>query len=381
MPPKVRKDLRQAKHLQHATIEGGDELIKQIADILEQDETSRGNERNGRAETRRVDRKRLLDHVKVKVERSRKGRTAVLFMIFTAFYISALILQRNCRDSEALVRMMRGYLSEATFRDPETFELKTLSDVATVEDVWMWHYYVFVPKLYASRHYNGNPLSGKERGTVLTFNRLTTGFRMSQRRVLNGTETVFCVPRPQYQAFTQNCYGKTFLDARLGDVDKAPFYSYDLKTKYDYMEERYEGDADANIGYFENFGIDRDNPVEVAQSRLRKLQTDMWINAGTAWLRTDFVTYNSNLGLFCFVKITFEFLPTGEIRTSFAANTMKGRLYQTPGDMLVAFCELVSVLLWVVFLIRRAIAWMRKFRDIKGRMPLKLLVGLDGNIQ
>ena len=30
MPPKARKDLRQAKHLQDATIEGGDELIKQM---------------------------------------------------------------------------------------------------------------------------------------------------------------------------------------------------------------------------------------------------------------------------------------------------------------------------------------------------------------
>ena len=44
---KARKLIRQlsAKKL--------DELIKQIADILEQDETSRGNERDGRAETRR----------------------------------------------------------------------------------------------------------------------------------------------------------------------------------------------------------------------------------------------------------------------------------------------------------------------------------------
>lgn len=38
-----------------------------------------------------------------------------------------------------------------------------------------------------------------------------------------------------------------------------------------------------------------------------------------AWMRTDFVTYNPNIGLFCFVKFTFEFMQTGELRTSFVA--------------------------------------------------------------
>jgi len=57
----------------------------------------------------------------------------------------------------------------------------------TLQDVWMWHYYVLAPKIYTSHHYNGEKQEGKDRGSILTFNRLTSGFRMVQRRVLNGT--------------------------------------------------------------------------------------------------------------------------------------------------------------------------------------------------
>jgi hypothetical protein len=60
-------------------------------------------------------------------------------------------------------------------------------------------------------------------------------------------------------------------------------------------------------------------------------------------LRTDFVTYNPNVGLFCFIKFTFEFLPTGEVRTVFAANTMKGKLYQVLQCVVVCCWVLQSV--------------------------------------
>jgi hypothetical protein len=38
------------------------------------------------------------------------------------------------------------------------------------------------------------------------------------------------------QAFAQNCYGRTFIDSRIGDVDTSHFYSYNLKNKYEYKE-------------------------------------------------------------------------------------------------------------------------------------------------
>ena len=40
-----------------------------------------------------------------------------------------------------------------------------------------------------------------------------------------------------------------------GGVFQAPFYSYDRRSKYVYREEKVQGAVDANIGYFEVFGI------------------------------------------------------------------------------------------------------------------------------
>jgi hypothetical protein len=323
-----------------------------------------GREQKSVKETRRIDRKRLLQHVKVKVERSMKGRTALMFMVFTGFYMTAVVLQRNCRDAQSVVSGMRKYLTQATFRDPTNFELKTVNDLATIEDVWMWHYYVLAPKLYVSKHYNGAATEGKDRQAILTFNRLTTGFRMVQRRALNATG-LFCVPRPQYQSFVQNCYGRTFIDSRFGDVSKAPFYSFDRTGKYVYREEKSKGAADANVGFFEHFGIDQAEPLETARAKLMQLQRDMWLNQGTAWMRTDFVTYNPNVGLFCFVKFTFEFVTTGELRASFQAQTMKGGLYQTAGDMTVFLCEVISIVFWVIFQLRMFRHFLITYRSTK----------------
>jgi hypothetical protein len=50
---------------------------------------------------------------------------------------------------------------------------------------------------------------------------------------------------------------------------------------------------------------------------LQTLQRNRWINPGTAWLRADFVFYNSNVNRFGFVKFTWEFKSTGSILSTF----------------------------------------------------------------
>ena len=53
------------------------------------------------------------------------------------------------------------------------------------------------------------------------------------------------------------------------------------------------------------------------QEKLQTLQRNRWINPGTAWLRADFVFYNSNVNRFGFVKFTWEFKSSGSILSSF----------------------------------------------------------------
>ena len=53
-------------------------------------------------------------HVQSQVERSEKGRTAVLFIIFTTLYMSAIVLQRNCRDGQVSISMRHDMQHTAT---------------------------------------------------------------------------------------------------------------------------------------------------------------------------------------------------------------------------------------------------------------------------
>jgi hypothetical protein len=113
--------------------------------------------------------------------------------------------------------------------------------------------------------------------------------------------------------------------------------------------------------------------LEDAREQLLKLQKDMWINPGTAWWRADFVTYNSNTGLFCFVKITFELMNTGEVKIGFRADTLKGRLYSSSMDLIVLFFEIVAVLLCLTFFARMWFQLLRQHRESKVCVHTRIL--------
>jgi hypothetical protein len=62
---------------------------------------------------------------------------------------------------------------QATFRDHNNMEPKQYADIVTVEDVWMWLNYVFVPKTYYDTYDNGEPRNASDAHTLLISNRLT----------------------------------------------------------------------------------------------------------------------------------------------------------------------------------------------------------------
>ena len=72
---------------------------------------------------RGVNLKKLFTVVRVKNERSEKGKAFVLYCIWTAFYITAIVLQRKANYAAYVNTGIRTYLTSATFRDPNTFEV------------------------------------------------------------------------------------------------------------------------------------------------------------------------------------------------------------------------------------------------------------------
>eukprot|EP00961_Rhodomonas_salina_P124334 1675843-Rhodomonas_salina.1 len=106
-----------------------------VEDVAEE---SPDAERRQREITRRVDYERLFTFVKVKTERSDRGRRFILFLLFITFYIgkaspfrAAIIMQSNPYNTQSMVQAFKDHFTEATYRDIASFELKTFEDTVT----------------------------------------------------------------------------------------------------------------------------------------------------------------------------------------------------------------------------------------------------------
>ena len=56
---------------------------------------------------------------------------------------------------------------------------------------------------------------------------------------------------------------------------------------------------------------------------IRELKEGLWIGRGTRYVTVDFTIYNANINLFCVIKLSFEFPPTGGIVPDPLFNTVK----------------------------------------------------------
>ena len=72
---------------------------------------------------RGVNLKKLFTVVRTKHERSEKGRSFVIYCIWTAFYLTAIILQRKANYAAYVNTGIRTYYTSGVFRDPNTFEV------------------------------------------------------------------------------------------------------------------------------------------------------------------------------------------------------------------------------------------------------------------
>jgi hypothetical protein len=200
---------------------------------------------------------------------------------------------------------------------------------------------VLVEKVIVDKYLNGDQMNKTDIGTILMHNRLTSGFRLTQRRVQNGS----CIERKEFQNFAPNCYGRVYWDARLGPVDKTPFYAEDLSERYEFADAAV-GSVDIpflDSGFFQMFQMREKDKAKVRMAELRR---QMWVNEGTSWLRADYVTYNPNVRLFGYYEWIFDLRPSGQIKTEFRSESVPAAMYETFPDLLRMGLEILTVLSW-----------------------------------
>ncbi|EKX33461.1 hypothetical protein GUITHDRAFT_166461 [Guillardia theta CCMP2712] len=226
---------------------------------------------------------------------------------------------------------------------------------------WSWHEFFIKSLIYVENYENGMPRASPRRNMILQHNKLTSGFRMTQRRAK--LETCPFADK-KYLIFAPSCAGRTYSEGLAGSVDESPFLGAANKTEFVYQSIDTLGSKE--VGYFQMFGLD----MQASESQLKLLKQERWINQGTSWYRLDFVVYNPNVALYCKINMKIIFDNTGLFIPSYDSYTLpaKGPRYylslakehrnflqplQSTG-MLLSLTQLlfllVSVFLWIAII-------------------------------
>lgn len=250
-------------------------------------------------------------------------------------------VQRDSEPSSSMQMGLKNYFM-AEYRDPETFEMKTFLDITTVDEFWEWHSLLFCPKLiFVQKLANGEAMERGAQNTLMTHNRLTSGFRMMQRR----GKTIKCPLKEEWSAFAPECTGRTYLEGIFGNVAKEDFSGSAPDEQGNPVYKYTEFDVGAGIregGYFEIF---KDDPNEC--QRIEELKRQRWIDKFTEYYRLDFVVYNPNVGLFASINFKIEFDNTGILIPEYYSETLSATMYTSWTDMVRLGLEIVLVVWWL----------------------------------
>ena len=144
-------------------------------------------------------------------------RELPVFMLFTVLFIYSLQSRRRVEAGYYQVQAIRTIMVEEGFGD---FNEKSFLDIRNFEEVYDWIDNVLVEALYPDSKYNGDEFSSREKGSVMTYNRIVGAIRIRQsrsrpnvdcpgttatlnrRKVMNSTFDVFD------ELFVSECHGR-----------------------------------------------------------------------------------------------------------------------------------------------------------------------------
>jgi len=287
---------------------------------------------------------KVLAVVRRKMEQTVRAYQFVRYLIFSGLSLYVVWLQRDAEPACSLQIGLKDYFMGG-YRDPNTLEIKNFMSISTVDEFWDWHMYAFCPDLiYVQDLANGEPMTS-EINTMMQHNRLTSGFRMTQRRGKPST----CPIQKKWWVFAPTCTQRTYVEGLVGAVDKNPFTGAlpdDPANPPVYVYEEVDlGVGMKDTGYFQIFGGD---PSECA--RIPELKRQRWINTHTQYYRLDFVVYNPNVGLFTSINFKIVFDNSGVLIPEYYAETLSSTIYTSWTDMVRLGLEIGVVIWWTIIM-------------------------------
>ncbi len=287
--------------------------------------------------------KRLWDEVDAKRARSLLSGSFFRYLCFVIIYLIALQHQKSAEPTFMLTQALRQHYVEEPFTDVHSQKLRTFEEIANVGDFWMWVEQRFLPATFDLFWSNGDPKTDFFKGAILAGNRVTKGFRITQRRSESGA----CLLIERYNAFFPFCFPNTDDDGRAGAVSKAPFGPYYNESKYEYSDFGYFGGRE-DSGFVVNFDFEPASSLK----KVQELKNDRFIDEATRWVRVDLTTYNPSSNLFAHIEFLLYLDNTGRVSPKLRVTTMKTEAYlNTVRDYVNIVLEILVMISVVMFAI------------------------------
>lgn len=192
----------------------GHRVLNHITDALRQQKKEKNLSIADQESRTHVNIGRIVDIVRAKMDNSKLALSFMRHIAFLAIYSFVIIAQRAPKDAMSMRAGLKNYFVGSSYRVPDGYELKTWMDIRSLDELWDWQQLHFANLFHLETYYNGDPLSRADRGSVLQHLRMTSGFRLVQRRSKNGT----CASYPVYSDFADDCYSDLYLDGLVRDT-------------------------------------------------------------------------------------------------------------------------------------------------------------------
>lgn len=254
--------------------------------------------------------------------KAEQTRSLFLYAVFLFCFTVSSYTQRDVQDAHLYVNSVKSVILGKPFAVVPYF--KAYGNITRAEDVHLYFETVLPSYLFEEEWYNGDPIQPENLNAILQTNRLVQAPRIRQVRVQSykcaegpgGLTNVFRAVPARLEQYLIDCYPGVD-GAEWETEEELPGWPPGNTVKYrsgpelatEYYSSQYE--------VYEGGGWAIDIPLNSTQADVKAMFTHLkeqkWTDKKTRAIFVDFVTYQPYEGFFLSVRLTFEFLPIGEV--------------------------------------------------------------------
>ncbi|XP_005989417.2 polycystin-2-like protein 2 [Latimeria chalumnae] len=263
-------------------------------------------------------------------------------LIYLIFLIDLCILAFGMVSTEMyyLNQAMSNLFLESEFSETE---LTTFKMINSMEDFWKFAEGPLLEGLYWNKWYDKMPAYENE--SYIYYENILLGVpRIRQLKVQSGN----CYVHGYFLKMIRECYGvysSRYEDRSSFGLMNGTAWTYSFPSTYTAPHWGY-------FGYYSSGGyyLDLAKTKNESAEKIAFLKSNHWFDHRTRAVFIDFTTYNANVNLFCVIRLTVEFPPTGGAVPSWHLYSVKLLRYFSMYDYFVASCEIIFCLFTFAFL-------------------------------